>query len=104
MEAEGSSDHGSTSDELAGSDSGSTCVHSAGPPPPVTDVVLQCHRSPQDWDMEGERQLQRMATRGGKLRGIIIEFETISYAVSNKHPCSAVANSYLPRAHAQGGK
>ena len=83
MEAEGSSDHGSSSDEEAGSDSGSTCVHSAGPPL-VTDVVMQCHRSPLDWDVEGERQLQRMATRGGKLRQdecIIIEFEIISYAV-----------------------
>ena len=76
MEAEGSSDH----DEVAGSDSGSKCAE----PPPVTDVVLQCHRSPLDWDVEGERQLQRMATRGGKLRQdecIIIEFEIISYAV-----------------------
>ena len=83
MEAEGSSDHGSSSDEVAGSDSGSTCVHSAGPPP-VTDVVMQCHCSPLDWGVEGERQLQRMATRGGKPRRgecIIIEFEIISQGV-----------------------
>ena len=80
MEAE---DHGSSSDEVAGSDSGSTCVHSTRPPL-VTDVVLQCHRLPQDWDMEGERQLQRMATRRGKLRQdecIIIEFEIICHGV-----------------------
>ena len=68
METERSSDHSSSSDEVSGSDSGSTWVHSAGPPPPMTDVVMRCHRSPQDWDVEGERQLQRMATRGGKLR------------------------------------
>jgi hypothetical protein len=67
MGADRSSDHGSSSDEGVGSDSSSVCVHSAGPPP-VTDVVIQCHRSPLEWGVEGERQLQRIATRGGRQR------------------------------------
>ena len=64
---ENSSAHSSSGDEGAGSDSGSTCAHSAGDPPlpPLADVVMCCHRSPLDWGVEGERQLQRMATRGG---------------------------------------
>ena len=45
---------------------GSVSVHSG---PPLTDVVMQCHRPPLDWNMEEERPIQRMATRGGRERG-----------------------------------
>ena len=38
-------------------------VHSG---PPLTDVVMQCHCPPLDWNTEEERLLQRMATRGGR--------------------------------------
>ena len=55
--------HSGSSDEGVWSDSDSVSVHSG---PPLTDVVMQCHRPPLDWNTEEGRLLQRMATRGGR--------------------------------------
>ena len=72
MEAEKPSDHSSnSSDEEAGSDSSSTYIHSGERDLLSSDVVMRCHRSPLDWGVEGERQLQRMATRGGIIKFFI---------------------------------
>ena len=58
--------HSVSSDKGVWSDPGSVSVHSR---PPLTDVVMQCHHPPLDWNMEEERLIQRMATRGGRERG-----------------------------------
>ena len=57
--------HSGSSDEGVWSDSDSVSIHSW---PPLTDVMMQYHRPPLDWNIGEERLIQRMATSGPALQ------------------------------------